>query len=293
MQTSPRLDRVLVENRLGRLPLSEKQREREERIIAGTQILMTSDHANPVTIRRIAASLRMTTTTIRRYFIDVETILAAILLRHLRATYRAITKIPQDAPNRMALQRAAYLEATRHPWGGFSEAHLLFLRRRHTLPDDLAKPIEDMRQVIGEALGGEYAEAALGLLDTLHFQPHEIEAMLATYATVTTETAETVGWASAHQLQPIPTPQTEPPAATDANPAAPPPKPAQPQPPAQPTHKHYKGSKAARRQKRLQARAARAAAPPLPPHQPQPPRRLPHIPRVGGGDDVHDHERGG
>jgi len=269
MQTSPRLDRVLVENRLGRLPLSEKQREREERIIAGTQILMASDNANPVTIRRIAASLRMTTTTIRRYFIDVETILAAILLRHLRATYRAIAKIPQDAPNRMALQRAAYLETTRHPWGGFSEAHLLFLRRRHTLPDDLAKPIEDMRQVIGEALGGEHAEAALGLLDTLHFQPHEIEAMLATYATVTTEakeTVETVGWASAHHIEPTPTPQEEQrtaPAATDPNPAAPPPKPAQPKPPAQPTHKHYKGSKAARRQKRLQARAARAAAPPL------------------------------
>jgi AcrR family transcriptional regulator len=260
MQTSPRLDRVLVENRLGRLPLSEKQREREERIIAGTQILMTSDHANPVTIRRIAASLRMTTTTIRRYFIDVETILAAILLRHLRATYRAITKIPQDAPNRMALQRAAYLEATRHPWGGFSETHLLFLRRRHTLPDDLAKPIEDMRQVIGEALGGEHAEAALGLLDTLHFQPHEIEAMLATYATVTTETAETaaVGWASAHHLE-TPTPPKE----QRAAPATTDPTPTQPTPPAQPTHKHYKGSKAARRQKRLQARAAQAAAPPL------------------------------
>jgi AcrR family transcriptional regulator len=230
MQTQPRLHRVHVENRLGRLPLSDKQREREARIIAATQILMVGFPDDRFTIGKVALALRMTPAAIRQYFIDIETIVAQILIRHLIAVHRAIAKIPHEAPNRMALQRAAYLDATRHPWGGFTETHDLLIRMRKTLPEDLAKPVEDMRQVIGETLGGEHAEAALMLLDSLHLEPGEIEAAFAN----TTHAAD----------------------AADA----PEPKPAQPQTPATAEHKrHFKDWKAARREKSLLKQAAKAA----------------------------------
>jgi AcrR family transcriptional regulator len=261
MQIPPRLQRTYVENRLGRPPLTEKQREREERIIGAAQILMEISPCDPVTMGEVADSVRMTTATIRRYFIDIETILAHILHRHLMGIFRAISKIPREDPNRAALQRAAYLEATRHPWGGFTGTHDLLLQKRRSLPEDLAKPIAEMHQLIGEALAGEHAETAFLLLDAPNLKPHEIEAMLATYATASTAPGAPVGWASAHQLHATPTPTDEPPAeppASDGN-AAPEPKPAQPEPSAQPRQKHYKDWKAAKRQKSLQAQAARAA----------------------------------
>jgi AcrR family transcriptional regulator len=214
-----------------RPPLTDKQREREERIIFAAQTLMATFGGDTLTIGKLALALRMAPATIRRHFIDIESILAEILLRHLIAISRAIGKIPGDAPNRQALQRAAYLEATRTPWGGLTEPHLLLIRARHTLPDDLAKPIEDMRQIIGEGLAGAHAETALTLLDAPHLQAQQIEAMLAT-------------------------------AAGAANPTAAAPKPARPQAPAPAPHKpHYRDWKAAKRHQALLAREARAGPP--------------------------------
>jgi len=218
-----------VENRLSRLPLTEKQREREERIIAATQTLMASFPGDHFTIAKIALALRMTPASVRRYFIDVESILAEILLRHLTEISRAIGKIPNDHPNRHSARRAAYMEITRTGWGGFTEPHQLLIRARCILPEDLAKPIELMRQCIGEQLAGDNAETAFTLLDTPHLQAVEIEAMM----------AHTGGTAA-------PAKPADPPA-----PAAPP-----------VTHpRHYNNWKLARRLKAEAKRQARAGPP--------------------------------
>jgi AcrR family transcriptional regulator len=230
MQTPARIHRAHVENRLRRLPLSEKQREREERIVAATQTLMACFADDVFTIPKIALALRMMPGTVRLYYLDVESILAEILVRHLREISRAIGRIPHDHPNRQAAQRAAYMEVTRTGWGAFTEPHFLLIEKRKILPDDLARPIEHMRQCIGEALGGENAEAALMLLDSLDLEAPEIEAMLA---------------------------RTQSEAAAPAEPAEPP-------APAPAPHKpHFKDWKLARRLKaeaKRQARAARSAA---------------------------------
>jgi AcrR family transcriptional regulator len=229
MEVPLRLLRTLVDNRYrGRPPLSEKQREREERIIDATQALTATYSRDALTIGKLAVALRMTPTTIRRYFPDIETILAEILVRHLTGLYQAIGKVPHDDPNRRVLQRAAYIKVTRTEWGGLTEPHILLILARHTLPDDLAKPIEQVRQVIGELLGGENGAGVLALLDTPEMPAAKIEAMLANTA---------------------PAPQA--------------PKPAEPLAPAPATHKpHYRDWRAAKREKKLLARAARAAAAP-------------------------------
>jgi len=227
MQTQPRILRTHLDNRTRRPPLTEKQREREERIIAATLTLMASFAGDTLTISKLALALRMSAATIRRHFIDIESILAEILLRHLVEISRAIGKIPREHPAWHAAARAAYIEATRTGWGALSEPHQLLVRARHTLPDDLAKPIEDMRQLIGEALAGENAETALTLLDAPHLQPAQIEAMLAASA---------------------------PKPAAQAKPSAPPPPAAVPA-----GHKpHYRNWKLERRLKSAQKQQARA-----------------------------------
>jgi AcrR family transcriptional regulator len=230
MHIPPRLLRAHMDNRSHRSPLSDKQREREERILAATQTLIANFGRDALTIGKLALALRMAPATIRRHFVDIDSILAEILLRHLTALSRAIAKVAHDDPDRRAAQRAAYVEATRSGWGGLTEPHLLLIRERHTLPEDLAKPVEDMRQVIGDMLAGEQAAIALTLLDTPALQAPHIEAMLAAIA-----------------------PQAA------APPPAPAPKPAAPA--ATPAHKpHYRDWKAARRQKKLLVRQARAQA---------------------------------
>lgn len=191
MPTDPRIHRTHVDNRCrNRPPLSEKQRERQEFIIEATQTLMACFSADHFTIGSLALALRMTPAAIRRHFIDVESILAEILMRHLVALARAIGQVPQDHPDRRAAQRAAYFEATRDGWGAFTEPHQLLLRARHTLPDDLARPIEHMRQCIGQELAGDHAETGFTLLDAPHLQAPEIEAMLAHMASRPTAQAK-------------------------------------------------------------------------------------------------------
>jgi len=232
MQTPARIHRAHVENRLRRLPLSEKQREREERIVAATQTLMACFADDVFTIPKIALALRMMPGTVRLYYLDIESILAEILVRHLREISRAIGRIPHDHPNRQAAQRAAYIEVTRTGWGAFTEPHQLLIEKRGTLPDDLARPIEQMRQCIGEALGGERAETALMLLDDLQLEPAKIETMLAP--------ADSKAAAPAEPAEPAP-PTAPAPAAQ------------------QPHHKDWRLAKRLKAEAKRQARAARAA----------------------------------
>jgi AcrR family transcriptional regulator len=237
MNTEPRILRTHVDNaRRNRPPLPERQRERQEFIIAATQTLMATFNGDHFTLGKLALAMRMTPATIRRYFIDVESILAVILLRHLVEVSRAIGRVPPDHPNRRAAQRAAYIEATRTGWGALNEPHQLLIEARRFLPPDLAKPIEDMRRLIGEALAGERWETGFTLLDAPHLAPALIETMLA-----------------ATDPSPV---AAEPKAADPAEPAP-------PQTPAPPPHKpHYRDWRQAKRLKAAAKRAARAHPPP-------------------------------
>jgi AcrR family transcriptional regulator len=220
--------------------LSEKQQEREQKILAKAQIIMATHSRGALTIGKLAIALRMAPSTIRFHFADSDAILGEILLRHLTDIAKVLGKIPPEAPNRKAAARTAYIEATRTGWGGLTEPHLLLVRERHTLPEDLARPVEDLRQLIGELLAGDQGGRALHMLDEPDMQVAHVEAALA------------VDDPKPPPAKPAePQPQAKAQAQSQAQ--------AGPQPTPKPVHKpHYRDWKAARLQKKLLARKARA-----------------------------------
>ena len=115
----------------------------------------------------------------RRHFSDLDALLATLLRAHLRKLATAIGKIPHDAADRPQKMRAAYLAYTRTDLGTCTEAHLLLVRHRNLLPEDLFAPIEATRRDLGETLARGHSEAALNLLDTPSLDAPCIEAALA------------------------------------------------------------------------------------------------------------------
>jgi AcrR family transcriptional regulator len=180
MPTPTRLLRAIVDNLPGRSrTLSEKQQARREEILAAALGIMVKHGRSGLTMAGFATALRSSPATIRRIFFDLDSILAELLNRHLLAIFAAIGQVPEDAPARKTALRAAYLKTTRTGQGALADAHRLLLRERHTLPPDLAAPLEQAIKSLGEILAGANADAALALLDTPSLQAPQIEAMLA------------------------------------------------------------------------------------------------------------------
>jgi AcrR family transcriptional regulator len=158
---------------------TERERERHERIITIGRALMARHGSHAVTFANLAAALRISTTTLRRHFIDLHALLGEILTRHLAALSCALAEIPSDAPDHDRRKRQAYAAFTRTGLGGLTEAHLLLVRDRHFLPDDLLPQIEDARDAIGDTLAGANGREALLLLDEPTIPLPHIEPMLA------------------------------------------------------------------------------------------------------------------
>jgi AcrR family transcriptional regulator len=179
MHITPRLLRTEAQ----RLPinariLSEKEVAREARILATAQCLMVRFSRSALGMAGLAAALGIAPATIRRHFLDVDSILAEILIRHLLAVCQAIGQVAADHPGRHAALRAAYLAATRTAGGEPAEAHLLLLRERHTLPPDLAEQVDSLRKDIGDALAGPNGPKVLSLLDNTELHAQEIASLL-------------------------------------------------------------------------------------------------------------------
>jgi AcrR family transcriptional regulator len=180
MTTPLRTLRDYAERRPENRPkFSPGELDRQDRILATARSLMARFGRAGLTLHGLAGAMRLAPATIRRHFADLDTILYEILNRHLMDISRAIGDIPLTHPNRQAAQRAAYIEATRNGLSAPIENHTLFLRDRHFLPPDLAEPLEQMRTIIGQNLGGEHEETILALLDNPFVQLPQIETMFA------------------------------------------------------------------------------------------------------------------
>jgi AcrR family transcriptional regulator len=204
MHTPHRILRADAED-LERTPpeLTQREQERDDRILTLGQGIMARRGSHALTMSGLAQALRIGAGTLRRHFVDLDALLAALLHRHLRDIVRALAEIPQDAPNRPQKLRAAYLAFTRSDLGGLTEAHLLLVRDRHLLPEDLLTPIERRRQAIGDRLAPGQAEAALGLLDMPCLDAPRIEAALAAIVAVPPDQARSAA-------SPAPTPPARP-----------------------------------------------------------------------------------
>lgn len=128
-----------------------------------------------ITLSNMALAMRLTSQRFRRFFPDLESVLAHILEKHLRECAETVAGIPAEMPDRRRRQRAAYFSFTRKPLGGFTSAHTLLVQQRHLLPPDLLKPIEAAYRSLGEIMGGRYPDHTLDLLECLAFNAEDIE----------------------------------------------------------------------------------------------------------------------
>jgi len=162
---------------------SARELDREDRILTTARALISRYGRANLTLGALAAAIRLAPATIRRHFPDLDSILAELIIRHLRAISCAVgdatRDIPFNHPNRGALQRAAYVAFTRNAFSGSTPDHTLLIRERHALPPDLLEPIENLRALMGGTLGKTNPETILSLLDNPFIQPPQIEAMLA------------------------------------------------------------------------------------------------------------------
>jgi len=159
--------------------LPERDRQRREHILTVAQALLARHGRHAITFAAMAASLRMAPATLRRHFIDLDALLGEILSRHLLALSAAMGQVPFNDPDRSRKKREAYFTFTHGPFGGLTEAHLLYTRDRHFLPEDLLTGLEQTRDGLGEFLAGPNGREALLLLDTPYIKLANSEAMLA------------------------------------------------------------------------------------------------------------------
>lgn len=179
MNTPARILRATVENRHKRPEPTPREIERDDRIVAGAQTAFAEHGRHRITLASMALALRIARSTLRHAFCDLDALLAEILHRHMTSLARALGKIPYDDPNVQQKRRAAYFAATRTALGGLNEAHLLLVRDRHLLPEDLFPSVEAHRHSIGLIVAGPLGEQALALLDSPAWDLPSIEAALA------------------------------------------------------------------------------------------------------------------
>jgi AcrR family transcriptional regulator len=181
MTTPTRILQATVDGLPGhRRRFTDRQRDRQENILTAGLALMARHGRAGLTMAKFGLAVGMAPAAIRRLFVDIDSILSELLVRHLLAIFQALGEVPADAPGRKPALRAAYLAATRTADGRLTEPHILLLRERHSLPPDLAGEIERTRDSLGEVLAGPDGPAALALLDTPGLSPLRIEEMLGT-----------------------------------------------------------------------------------------------------------------
>ena len=187
MPANPRLVRARADQIFGAPPTRTKhQQQIYDRIMLAAPTLLAEFGPIQITFAILAIGLRISTTTLRRHFVDIDDLLGTILLEHLGDVEDSISVIPDTAPDPPHLRRQAYLAATRGQNNRLKAAHALLVQARHTLPPDLLDRIEHQRQRIGQALvespAGARADQTLLLLDNPAFSGSTIEAMLAAHA---------------------------------------------------------------------------------------------------------------
>ena len=169
--------------------LTSREQEQYERILAVAETVMARHGAHTMTLGGLTLALRMSSGALRRYFSDLDGLLATVIGRHLQNIARALGEIPQDAPDRPQKLRAAYRAFTRTTGGDFIDAHLLLVRDRLLLPKGLLSSIEATRLELGELLCPGYGALTIDVLDMRSLGGPTVEAALAAIAAAEREPA--------------------------------------------------------------------------------------------------------
>ena len=180
MPTEARHIRTLLDDLSPPRHRTTRELDQEARIVAAATAAFARFGRSHITLANFAAGLRLSPATIRRHFPDLHTLLAEILRRHLLAIATAIGDANPNPLAPHAARQAAYIAATRNGFGAPTAPHILLLRDRHTLPEDLAEPIDQLRLQIGDLLAGPRADLALAILDEPTCPEPEALTLLAT-----------------------------------------------------------------------------------------------------------------
>src|SRR5580692_6372030 len=209
MHTPARILRATVENHHKRPEPTTRELEREDRFVVGAQTAFAEHGRNKATLTSMATALRTSAAMLRHCFCDLDALFAEILHRHLTSLAKAFGAVPYDDPDVFQKRRAIYLAATRTALGGLTEAHILLVRDRHLLPDDLLPAVEAHRHSIGHLLAGPLARRALHILDSPDWDAESIE--------------ETLTFQASKLAHPTPPHPAPPPVPVAAKPPTPPP----------------------------------------------------------------------
>ncbi len=79
----------------------------QDRILKSVESFVTRHGRAGLTIGNVAGALRLSPATLRRHFCDLDSIIAEIFLRHLRAISDAIGQVSCTTENLHAARRAA------------------------------------------------------------------------------------------------------------------------------------------------------------------------------------------
>ena len=180
----PRLIRATIQARINpNQTRTARDQQRRDQILDAALGLLTTHPRHTITIATLAMGMIVSPATIRRHFLDIDSIVAEILQNHLRAIIKTIGEIPNQCENVGQKRRQAYLAATRTPWGHVTDTHALLLREAQSLPEDLASAITQMRTSIGYTLAAERGHDMLQMLDTAWQNHALIEPMCAAIET--------------------------------------------------------------------------------------------------------------
>ena len=180
MQTPARILKATAEEiPNARAALSPQQTERRKAILAAATTLMVRHGPHTITLPDLAAALGITRPALRRFFPDLDNLLAAIVTTHLLAILDALKSIPADAPDEPHATRGAYLAATRTPRGTPTEAQQLTTQYAHLLPEDEQANIAPLRQAIAGIIGGRNPQTTLSFLDNPCLTLRQIDAITA------------------------------------------------------------------------------------------------------------------
>jgi AcrR family transcriptional regulator len=187
MKTTAREIRIIAESLQSTpaFPATERERLRHENIIECARIAMAEKGFANITMAAFAIGMRIAVATMRRHFCDLDALLAHLVRLHLQAVSVALGKIDPNAPDPARARRAAYLAATRRPYGGFTNDHLLLVRDSPSLPPDELETIEKTRDGLARLLAGpncDCPDRILNMLDNQAIEPADMEHLIAKYA---------------------------------------------------------------------------------------------------------------
>jgi AcrR family transcriptional regulator len=168
------------ETQFARPSPSARDIERKTAILTAATTLMVRHGPHGITFSDLASALGITRAALKKFFPDLDNLLATIVTRHFLAILDALKAIPADTKDQFQASRAAYIAATRTGLGAPTEAQCVTTQYRHLLPQDEQDNIGHLRQPILFMLGGANPEITLSFLDNPHLTLNQIEALAAT-----------------------------------------------------------------------------------------------------------------